>query len=89
MDFESHKASTPRQDIIQKERWHVLRTSLEQLKETCKKSITLFYVHELSYQEISKQLGISTNTVGSRLSKCLDKLQKELRQQPLFERNQT
>jgi len=88
MDFESPGTPTPRQEIIQKERWQILRTALERLKETCKESITLFYVHELSYQEISKQLGISVNTVGSRLSKCLDKLQKELRQQPLFERNQ-
>jgi DNA-directed RNA polymerase specialized sigma24 family protein len=31
-------------------------------------------------------LGISTNTVGSRLSKCLNKLHNELRHRPLFER---
>ena len=87
MEFESFDMLDPHHEVAQNERQQALHITLKQLHETCKKSITLFYINNLSYREISKQLGISVSTVGSRLSKCLDKLHKTLRKQPLFERN--
>lgn len=86
LEFENSEALDPHHEVIQNERWQALSGALQQLKETCKTAITLFYVENLSYREISEKLGISTNTVGSRLAKCLDKLHKDLRQRPLFER---
>ncbi|MFA7256945.1 MAG: sigma-70 family RNA polymerase sigma factor [Kiritimatiellales bacterium] len=85
MEFECPDLN-PHHEVIQNERRQALHHALQQLKETCKNAITLFYVKNLSYREISEQLGISTNTVGSRLAKCLNKLHKELRHRPLFER---
>ncbi len=86
MEFENPDTTTPQHEIIQNEQRQALYGALKQLKDTCKNAITLFYVKNLSYREISEQLGISTNTVGSRLAKCLEKLHKELRRRPLFER---
>ncbi len=87
MEFNNPNALDPHHEVLQKERRQALRVALTHLKDTCKKSISLFYVQDLSYREMSEQLGISTNTVGSRLAKCLDKLHKELRHHPLFERS--
>ena len=86
MEFKNPDALDPLHEMFQIERKQALQSALQELKDTCRKSIALFYVQELSYREMSEQLGISINTVGSRLAKCLDKLHKELRQHPLFER---
>lgn len=86
IEHEHADALDPHHEIDQSERRLALQNALTQLKETCKNAITLFYVENLSYREIAEQLGISTNTVGSRLAKCLDKLHKSLRHRPLFER---
>ncbi len=88
MEFENPDSLDPYREMIQTERRQALRAALKQLQETCRIAISLFYTHHLSYQEISEQLKISVNTVGSRLSKCLDKLHKILRRHPLFERNE-
>lgn len=86
IEFGTAGAPNPHDEIIRSEQQQALRRALNQLKETCEKAITLFYVKNLSYREIADHLGISTNTVGSRLAKCLDKLHKTLRQRPSFER---
>jgi RNA polymerase sigma-70 factor (ECF subfamily) len=89
MEFENPNMLDPLHEVLQSERRQTLRSALQKLQDTCRNSITLFYVQELSYREMSNQLGISVNTVGSRLSKCLDKLHKDLRQHPLFERTRS
>ncbi|MEE9367422.1 MAG: RNA polymerase sigma factor [Pontiella sp.] len=86
MEFKNPDALDPGGELIQVERQQALDAVLGTLKDTCKKSINLFYVQDFSYREIAELLDISINTVGSRLAKCLDKLHKELRQHPLFER---
>ncbi len=86
LEFENQDSLNPHHEVIQNERRQALDRALKQLKDTCRNAITLFYVKNLSYREISEHLGISTNTVGSRLAKCLDKLHKELRHSPSFER---
>ena len=87
MEFSCPKTLDPHIEIVQKERRQALRDTLKLLRETCQDSIWMFYIDHHSYREIAKKLGISVNTVGSRLSKCLDKLQKELLNHPLFERD--
>lgn len=44
------------------------------LPDTCRRAIRQFYVDQLSYREIAQAEGLAINTVGSRLSKCLEKL---------------
>lgn len=89
MEFSNPDALDPHDETIQQERVQNLRSTLEHLQETCQEIINLFYLKHLSYREISGQLGISKNTVGSRLAKCLDKLHEKLRRNPVFERINT
>lgn len=77
----------PYRELIRSERRVAVLDALEHLQETCRNSISLYYIENYSYQMISKKLGISVNTVGSRLSKCLDKLHEDLRRHPLFKRS--
>jgi RNA polymerase sigma factor (sigma-70 family) len=87
VEFVGLNASDPYTETVQRERIQLLNKTLEKLHETCQKIIHLFYTKHLSYKQISDALGISTNTVGSRISKCLDKLRRELQKDPLFEGN--
>lgn len=86
MEFTNPDALDPHHEAVQEERRKTLHSAMQLLNKTCMDSITMFYLQHLSYQEMSVQLKISVNTVGSRLAKCLDKLHKELRQLPSFER---
>ncbi|MCF7817100.1 MAG: sigma-70 family RNA polymerase sigma factor [Kiritimatiellales bacterium] len=88
MEFANPNTPDPYQEIVKKESRQILRAALLHLNKTCRDSIDMFYLQHLLYQEISEQLGISVNTVGSRLAKCLDKLHKTLRHNPSFERTE-
>lgn len=79
MEFASSTGTDPYDEAVQSERSESLRAALKQLHQTCRESVGMFYMQHLSYKEIAKRLGISVNTVGSRLAKCLDKLKKELK----------
>ena len=89
MEFEHPDTLNPHLELVQQERVQMVRAALQALKATCRDSITMFYLQQRTYQEMSEQLGITQNTIGSRLSKCLDKLHKELRMHPLFERSES
>lgn len=52
--------------------------ALEQLGPPCREVIHLRYFADLSYEEISNELDLNQKTVSSRLSKCLDQLEKVL-----------
>ena len=52
--------------------------ALEQLAQPCREVIHLRYFADLSYEEISNELELNPKTVSSRLSKCLDQLEKIL-----------
>ncbi len=52
--------------------------ALEKLEQPCHEIIHLRYFADLSYQEISCELKLNEKTVSSRLSKCLDQLEKIL-----------
>lgn len=89
VDFQDQAAADPHAETARKERIDSLREVLHQLNQTCRDSISLYYLKQHSYLEISEKLGISIKTVGSRLSKCLDKLHQQLRQHPAFKRKRT
>lgn len=62
---------------------------LRHLTAVCQDALTRFYVEEQSYQEIARDLAITVNTVGSRLSKCLEKMRVLMRNHPMFEEDFT
>jgi RNA polymerase sigma-70 factor (ECF subfamily) len=62
--------------LMSNEQAALLQVALEQLGEPCREIIELRYFGELSYEEISGSLKLNMKTVSSRLSKCLDRLEK-------------
>ena len=62
------------------ERAAVLRAALARLDESSQNLIRQFYVEGLSYREMAQRQGVAVDTVGSRLSRCLDKLRGLLSQ---------
>jgi RNA polymerase sigma-70 factor (ECF subfamily) len=54
--------------------------ALEALGPQCREVIELRYFGDLSYEEIAAELEMNPKTVSSRLSKCLDRLEKIARQ---------
>jgi RNA polymerase sigma-70 factor (ECF subfamily) len=62
--------------LLNSERITMIQQALEQLGEPCREIIELRYFGDLSYDEISLELGLNVKTVSSRLSKCLDRLEE-------------
>ena len=54
----------------------LVRQSLDELGGACREIIELRYYGDLSYAEIASELRLNAKTVSSRLSKCLDRLQR-------------
>jgi RNA polymerase sigma-70 factor (ECF subfamily) len=54
----------------------LLQASLESLGDPCREIVELRYFGDLSYEELSATLKLNVKTVSSRLSKCLDQLEK-------------
>lgn len=86
MEFADTQAYDPYQVTALEEETKLLHAAIKRLSDTCQTSITMFYLKQMTYQEISVNLGIAVNTVGSRLSKCLNKLHEQLRTNPAFEK---
>ncbi len=66
------------------ERMALMQEALARLGEPCREIIELRYFGDLSYEELSRTLGLNAKTVSSRLSKCLDRLEGLAR--PIFSR---
>ena len=67
---------TPDEDLMNAEQMGLVRESLDQLDEPCRKIVELRYLGDLSYDEISATLKVNAKTVSSRLSRCLDRLEE-------------
>ncbi len=65
--------------LLRAERVSTVRTALARMDAPCQKMIRQFYIENRSYREIAESDGISINTVGSRLSRCLNKLRPLLK----------
>lgn len=62
---------------VERESHHALiENLLGKLRESDRTVITLYYLAELSYEEISKLLGVPLNTIKSRLSRARQRLKK-------------
>jgi RNA polymerase sigma factor (sigma-70 family) len=75
----------PLELIDLQERAQSLAVFLRRISPLCQDALHRFYVEGMSYQEIAAVLDLSINTVGSRLSKCLEKLKVLVRNVPLFQ----
>jgi len=81
-------SSAPEPDLVlmNGERIGLVHEALDRLDGPCREIIDLRYFGDLSYEEISRTLGLNPKTVSSRLSKCLDRLEEIARK--LFSREQ-
>ena len=70
--------------VIAAERASELKRVLADLESPCRSAIQRFYVDGASYREMAELEGISINTVGSRLARCLEKLRKLMKHDPAF-----
>jgi RNA polymerase sigma-70 factor (ECF subfamily) len=68
----------PDESLLAAERVGEVGEALEKLGSACREIIQLRYFADLSYEEISNELTLNQKTVSSRLSKCLDQLEKIL-----------
>ena len=71
-----HHLSDQRQTEITEDRHELVKKLLSQLPESERTVVTLFYLGEMTAQEIGKFLGVSVNTVKSRLRRGRERLQE-------------
>lgn len=74
IDFAADGDFDPASALQREERAAFLRAAVSRLDEGGQECLRQFYVEGLSYKEMAERQGVSINTVGSRLSRCLDKL---------------
>ena len=74
LDVAADEGFDPVTALLRAERVTIVREALVRMDVPCRQMIRQFYVENSSYREIAESEGISINTVGSRLSRCLDKL---------------
>src|SRR6185369_8409669 len=76
-DLATSEAS-PEENIITEERLKLLQTALEELPLEMRQLVTLYYSDGLTYNEIALHLGISIETLKSRLGQARQVLMKRL-----------
>ena len=62
--------------LINQENMAMVARAVEELDRPCREVIELRYFADLSYDEIAIALEMNPKTVSSRLSKCMDRLEK-------------
>ncbi|MDD4103112.1 MAG: sigma-70 family RNA polymerase sigma factor [Kiritimatiellae bacterium] len=78
IDLPDGPESDPVYILRQAERAAELRAALGHLEQACRDGLRQFYFEGLSYKAMAASQGVSINTVGSRLSRCLEKLRMAL-----------
>ncbi|RKU18749.1 hypothetical protein C6503_08835 [Candidatus Poribacteria bacterium] len=72
-----HHISRQREIEITKYRQNLAKTLLQQLPESERTIVTLHYLGKMTAKEIGKFLGVSVNTIKSRLRRARKRLQEE------------
>ncbi len=72
-----HHTSHQRETEAEKRRQNLVKTLLEKLPESERTVVTLYYLGEMTAKEIGKFLGVSVNTIKSRLRRARKRLQEE------------
>ena len=80
-------APAPDMALLNAEQAALVHQALDRLSDSCREIIDLRYFGDLSYDEISHSLALNPKTVSSRLSKCLDQLERIVRK--IFVRGKT
>ena len=73
----THYASDQRQTEIAEDRHELVKRLLSQLPESERTVVTLYYLGEMTAKEIGKFLGVSVNTIKSRLRRGRKRLQEQ------------
>jgi RNA polymerase sigma-70 factor (ECF subfamily) len=68
--------ATPGESLERRRQWEALAAAIQDLPDTDRQFLALYYEHELAPEEIATRLGISVNTVYSRKNKLREKLKK-------------
>ena len=66
-----------REDAAKRKRRAIVQKLLSKLKESDRTIVNLYYIAEMTCEDIGKFLGVSTNTVRSRLHRARNRLRKE------------
>ena len=80
----THHLSDQRQAEVAEDRRELVKRLLSQLPESERTVVTLYYLGEMTAKEIGKFLGVSLNTIKSRLRRGRKRLQEQ--QEELFVR---
>ena len=75
--FYEHYVSTEQEKDAQTHRSELVRKLLEKLPESERTVMTLYYLGEMTAKEIGKFLGVSVNTVTSRLQRARERLKQD------------
>ena len=73
----NHYAAAQRETEGAKYRYEIVQKLLSKLPESERTVVTLYYLGEMTAKEISKFLGVSVNTITSRLRRARERLQKD------------
>ena len=73
----SHYASEQRETEAAENRQDIVRRLLGELPESERTVVTLYYLGEMTAKEIGKFLGVSVNTIKSRLRRARKRLQED------------
>ena len=73
----THYISEQRERENAERRYEIVKQLLEKLPESQRTVVTLYYLGEMTSKEIGNFLGVSVNTVKSRLRRARQRLQKE------------
>ena len=75
--YYSEYTSRQREEAVKQNRRTIVRKLLNKLRESERTVVTMHYLAGLTCEEIGKFLGVSPNTVKSRLHRAREKLKKE------------
>ena len=73
----SRYVSEQRETESAEQRQHIVKQLLEKLPESERTVVTLYYLGEMTTKEIGKFLGVSVNTITSRLQRARKRLRQE------------
>ncbi len=63
----------PEQELVNSERYSIIREVLEKLEYRCRRVLALRYYRDLGHEDIAKRLKINVATARQWLKRCLDK----------------
>ena len=75
--FYEHYVSTQHAEETHSHHQHLVKKLLEKLPESERTVMTLYYLGEMTTKEISKFLGVSVNTITSRLQRARKRLKQD------------